>query len=86
MLLKAILFIILSYFALKFIFRYLFPFLITKQAGKMQHQQKKARQDYVNQRKSEEGKVTIEYNNTSNKKKGTDHNKDGEYIDFEEIK
>jgi hypothetical protein len=84
MLLKAILFIVLSYFALKVVFRYLFPFLITNQARKMQHRQEKARQDYVNQRKSEEGKVTVE-NNTSNKKRGTGHNKEGEYIDFEEI-
>jgi hypothetical protein len=51
----------------------------------MQNKQEKAREDYINQRKKEEGKVTIEYNPRSSNTSGKNDQK-GEYVDYEEIK
>jgi hypothetical protein len=90
MLLKLIVFFIIGYYIFKLAFRFLLPLFVSRQARKMQDKQEKAQRDYVNKRRSQEGKVTIEYD-PSQKKKGHTTNtnttdKGGEYVDFEEIK
>ena len=84
-LLKIILFTVLLYYLFKGIFRYLFPFLISNQAKKMQKKQEQAKQDFVNQQQKNEGKVTIEYD-PSQKHNEKNRGNEGEYVDYEEIK
>lgn len=85
MLFRIIIYFILFYYLFRLIFRYLVPLFITRQVHKMQNKQEKAREDYINQRKKEEGKVTIEYNPRSSNTSGKNDQK-GEYVDYEEIK
>ncbi|MGQ1889462.1 DUF4834 family protein [Thermophagus sp. OGC60D27] len=84
MLFRVIIYTILIYYLIKLIVRYLFPFFISRQVRNMQNRQERAQKDFVNQRKKEEGKVTIEYTPGSSK---TSQNKGpkGEYVDYEEI-
>ena len=84
MLLRVIIFSILIYYLLRLVFRYLLPFFISGQVRKMQNKQEKARKDFINQSKKEEGKVTIEYPSGSSNASQNKGPK-GEYVDFEEI-
>jgi len=87
MLFRVIIYTILIYYVLKLVFRYLMPLFISKQVRKMQERQEKAHKDYINQKKREEGKVTIEYNpEKQNRSKNDRNNQGGEYVDYEEIK
>ncbi|MFW5754163.1 MAG: DUF4834 family protein [Marinilabiliaceae bacterium] len=91
MLLKLIVFFIIGYYIFKLAFRFLLPLFVSHQARKMQDKQEKAQRDFVNRRRSEEGKVTIEYDPSQKKKnrghqKNDDPGQNGEYVDFEEIK
>jgi hypothetical protein len=75
--------IIISYYVLKLIGRYLFPWIIKRQLNKMQqhfgNQQQQPQEPY----KQKEGKVTVHY-----QQKDASGNKDrkGEYVDYEEVK
>jgi uncharacterized membrane-anchored protein YitT (DUF2179 family) len=87
MLFRVIIYTILIYYVLKLVFRYLMPLFISKQVRKMQERQEKAHKDYINQKKREEGKVTIEHNpEKQNRSKNDRNNQGGEYVDYEEIK
>ena len=90
---KLIVFFIIGYYIFKLAFRFLLPLFVSHQARKMQDKQEKAQRDFKNRRRSEEGKVTIEYDPSQKKKNRGHQNKnnddpgqDGEYVDFEEIK
>lgn len=83
-LLRIILIIIIIYYLFKLIGRYLFPYLLKNQVEKMKKKQEQAQKDYMNQRKEQEGKVTIDYNSKKNQQK-KDTDQTGEYVDYEEI-
>ncbi len=82
---KIILVFIIVYYIFRLLGRYLFPFLLKKQLNKMQEKQQQARNDFENKRRSEEGKVTINYTSGKNKQ-NKDDNQHGEYVDYEEVK
>lgn len=82
--LRTLLIIAIIIFALRFIFRYLLPLLLTRYVNKKFKEMGKTygfSQD--NRNKKKEGEVTIEY--TPNDKKKYTQGK-GDYVDFEEIK
>ncbi len=82
-LLRTLLIIAIIYFALRFIVRYLLPFLLTNYINRKFNEMGKAhgfRQTNTNKR---EGEVTIEYNPNDKKKYPREK---GDYVDFEEIK
>ncbi len=75
---RTILTIVIIYFAIRLIARYVLPLLINKSVKNMQ--QKMQEQQTQNQRsKRQEGEVTIETNKNRNRQT------DGEYVDFEEV-
>jgi len=83
-LLRTIAIIVLIYYGVKFIGRLLAPFLLKKMADKMNNQfQQGTRQNQQQEKaKKEEGEVTVE--GKRHHPKFSD--KDGEYVDYEEIK
>lgn len=83
---RILLIFIIIYYLFRLVGRYLFPYLLKNQVEKMQKKQEQARKDFENKQRSEEGKVTIDYNNTQKNKKGKNDNQSGEYVDYEEIK
>jgi len=68
------------YFAIRLFTRYVLPFILDKKIKDMQHKMREQqKQQHPNR---SEGDVTIEYD----KKRNRNHNqKDGEYVDFEEV-
>ncbi|MBZ4676882.1 MAG: hypothetical protein JG782_1502 [Anaerophaga sp.] len=85
MLFRVIIYTILIYYVFKLVFRYLMPLFISKQARKMQKRQENAHEEYINRKKKEEGKVTVEYDPEKQKRNDKDSH-GGEYVDYEEIK
>ena len=83
-LLKTIAIIVLVYYGIKFIGRLFAPFLLKKMANKMnnQFQQGTRQNQQQEQAKKEEGEVTVE----GQQHKTKFSKKDGEYVDFEEVK
>jgi hypothetical protein len=82
---RILLIFIIIYYLFRLIGRYLFPYLLKNQVEKMQKKQEQSRKDFENKQRSQEGKVTIDYNTKKDKKRGND-NPPGEYVDYEEIK
>lgn len=83
-LLRTLLIIAIIFIALRFIFRYLLPFLLTSYVNKKFKEMGKTYGfNEANNKKEKEGEVTIEYtpNDTKKYTKGK-----GDYVDFEEIK
>ncbi len=79
--LRTLLIIILIYYGVKIVVRYILPWLVDK--GLRNMQQKMDNQQNQNRRSTRPpGEVTIEYNN---KKSGNNSGKRGEYVDFEEV-
>jgi len=79
--LRTVLIIVILYYGIRLITRYLFPFLLDKGVKNMQ--QKMQDQQRSNQKpRRPEGEVTIESNQQRNQKNSRDN---GEYIDFEEV-
>ena len=72
--------IILLYYGIKFLSRFILPLLIDK--GMKNMQQKMREQQRQQESKRPEGEVTIEGQPGQHKNKGEDK---GEYIDFEEV-
>jgi hypothetical protein len=73
--------ILLIYYGIKFLTRYLLPILVDK--GMKNMQQKMQDQQRQNQRSTRPpGEVTIEYNKNSGKNSS---NIKGDYVDFEEV-
>ena len=88
-LLRTIAIIIIVYYGFKFLFRIVFPFLITRWANKkMQEFQQNAQNQFKSQEeakqfaKQNEGKVKIQPT-TKNNKPETDGL--GDYVDYEEV-
>ena len=82
--LKVVLIVLLIYFGLKLIIRWLGPILLRwflKKIGK-KFEQKFSNFDPTGQQQQQEGEVTIE---KKPKKRGKSKNDVGEYIDYEEI-
>lgn len=75
---KTILIIVVAFYLIGLIGKYLFPFLIKRQVKKMQNKHN----SYYQQEQKTEGEVTV--NNTPNKKNILDTN-DAEDVDFEEV-
>ncbi len=82
MLLKVIIFLIVFYYLMKIIGRIFLPLFIANRVQKMEQNKKKAYSDYINKKKKEEGKVTID----GNYKTSSTYSNKGDYVDFEEIK
>ena len=80
-LLNTIFIIMLIYYALKFIGRYLIPIFFQKIARNMEEKIRK-QQGFQNYNTTKEGETTID--KKPNDQKGSNKN-DGEYIDYEEI-
>jgi len=75
---KTVLIIIVAFYLIGFIGKYLFPFLIKRQVRKMQNRHNSQYQ----QEQKQEGEVTVE--NTRNKKNLLDID-EAEDVDFEEV-
>jgi type II secretory pathway component PulL len=74
--------IILVYYIFKFIGRVVLPWFIKHQVNKFQQRQANAYRDYHHEQKRREGEVTVQYQ----KKADNSKHRDGEYVDYEEIK
>lgn len=83
MLLKIVVFLIILYYLLKIVGQVFLPVFMTNRIRKMEEEKQKAYRDYINQKKKQEGKVTVEVKNTP---KGHINPNEGEYVDFEEVK
>ncbi|MBI5218635.1 MAG: DUF4834 family protein [Bacteroidia bacterium] len=85
LLIKIIFWMIVIYYALKLIVRFLLPFLLKRLTKRMfsnfEQMQNQAQQQTRYQKQKDE--ITIEY--TQQKKSSIDKDK-GEYVDFEEVK
>lgn len=81
-LLRIILLLIIIYYVLKLIGRLIFPYVFTRKINKNEQQRQKSWDDFLFRKKYEEGNVTVDYNSKNKKSR----NKDGEYIDYEEVK
>ncbi len=78
--LRTIFIIVIIYFGIRLVARYVLPLLIDKSVKNMQqkmHDQQKQNQ----QQKRPEGDVTIETNQNKNRNRQNE----GEYVDFEEV-
>ncbi len=80
-LLRTIFFIIIFYYIFKLIGRYILPYFLASKINKMTSAQQQ-KNDFINQQKKQEGKVTIQQSHPHEKKTSSDL---GEYVDFEEI-
>lgn len=83
MIFKVILYLIIIYYILKLIGRIFLPIFVTNRIRKMEEDKQKAYKEYINQKKRNEGKVTID---RVPEKSGKHNGNDGEYVDYEEIK
>ncbi|HPF51646.1 MAG TPA: DUF4834 family protein [Draconibacterium sp.] len=79
--LRTILIIVILYYAIRLVSRYLFPLLINKGVKNMQQKMQDQQRSYQKPQRPE-GEVTIENNPQRNQKNNPDK---GEYIDFEEV-
>lgn len=78
---KTLFFIVLIYYGIKLVTRFILPILVDK--GMKNMQQKMQNQQRQSQRSTRPpGEVTIEYNKNSGK---VNNNVKGEYVDFEEV-
>ena len=83
LIIKYIFWFFVSYYLLKILIRLLAPILLRRFASKMQDRfSQRFHQQHRNYDNKEEGKVTLEKVNKSNRKKSENI---GEYVDFEEL-
>ena len=77
---RTILIILMIYYGIKFLVRYVFPILLKNymdnKMNELKKQQNAVFEQEVEKIKKQEGKVTI----------SKDPSKDGEYVDYEEVK
>jgi hypothetical protein len=79
--LRTLFIIVIVYYGIRFVIRYLFPILVDK--GLKNMQQKMQDQQRHSQRSTRPpGDVTIEYNNRTGKNSSQTK---GDYVDFEEV-
>ena len=82
-LLRTLFIIAIIYFTIRFIARNILPFLVKNAVDKAQrNMMDKMAEMEKQQSKSKEGEISINYKSKS----GTRNNKDGEYVDYEEVK
>ncbi len=79
---RTVFFIIIFYYIFKFIARVVLPLFIANRVNHMRNQGNNLN-DYANQKKKEEGKVTIQKGKPSQKITTEDM---GEYVSYEEVK
>ena len=79
--LKTLFILVIIYYAIKFIARYVFPLLLDKGIKNMQNKIYEQQRENQRQRR-QPGDVTIEYGNQNPVGKSP---KRGEYVDFEEV-
>lgn len=81
---RTVIIIIVVWYALRIIIRYVAPWLMKKGINRMQRKaEEQMRSQFGHQnRPQEEGKITVEKTKGSSGNSGGD---DGEYIDFEEV-
>jgi hypothetical protein len=82
-LMRTLLIIAIIYFALRFIVRYLLPFLLTSYVNKKFNAMGNHTRGFNNPKKKPEGEVTIDFSSQNKKQNKTNK---GDYVDFEEIK
>ncbi len=80
-LIRTLLIFFVVYYLFKFTAKYLLPMFVSHRINKMKREEEQARNNWVKQKKAEEGKVTINYTSKGDKGGTTA----GEYVDFEEI-
>lgn len=83
MFLRILIFLIIIYYLLKLLGQVFLPIFMTNRIQKMEQKKQKDYRDYINRKKKEEGKVTVEKNASTT---GHTNSNEGEYVDFEEIK
>lgn len=81
-LLKTLFFILLFYYAFKFLAKLFAPYLVNKMADKMKQRAEQQFGKYENQNTVKEGETIIDKAPTN---KSKTNNTVGEYVDFEEI-
>ncbi len=79
---RTLVIIALIYFGVRLFVRYVLPLILDKKIKDMQHKMQE-QQKHHRQSNRSEGDVTLEYDKKGKNKNG--HQKDGEYVDFEEI-
>lgn len=75
--------LLLLYFALKLFFRYFGPKMVEKAADKIYRDMKAQEEDRRRSDSTPQGRVTVEQKERNDK---IYRRKDGEYVDFEEVK
>jgi hypothetical protein len=83
MILKILVFLVIIYYLLKLVGQVFLPIFMTNRIQKMEEEKQKAYRDFINRKRKEEGKVTVD---GKTKAKGHINPNEGEYIDFEEVK
>jgi hypothetical protein len=78
-----VLILIILYFGFKLFFRYFGPKVVEKAADKIYHDLKAQEEARRRPESSSQGKVTVDKNERNDK---IYRRKDGEYVDFEEVK
>jgi len=76
-------FFIAIFVLFKLLGRVILPLYIRRRIRKTEVAREKAYHDYINRQKRDEGKVTID---NFSKTRGRGIKKEGEYVDFEEVK
>ena len=82
-LIRTLLIIAIIYFALRFIVRYLLPFLLTSYVNKKFNEMGQKSQGFDYHNNKHEGDVTIDF---SPKNKRKNKKNKGDYVNYEEIK
>ena len=80
---RFILFIAIFYLLFRLLTRIVLPWFVVSKVNKIRRDQQKATQDLINKKRKEEGKVFVDY---IPNKGVSPKEKDGEYVDYEEVK
>jgi hypothetical protein len=67
----------------KFLGKFIFPWLLASGINKMNADKQKKYQDFIKNKKREEGQVSVDFIPPKDKNRSTD---EGEYVDYEEVK
>ena len=79
---RTLLIILIIYYAIRLIVRYVLPILVDKSLKNMQQKMNDQQQQFRQRPNRPDGKVTVERNRSNQRNPGED---DGEYVDFEEV-
>lgn len=81
--LRFLFFIVLFYLIFKVLAKFLFPWLLASGINKMNADKQRNYQDFIKNKKQEEGRVSVDYVPPKAKHSSSD---EGEYVDYEEVK